>query len=338
MSIADAVNSIPAGTVTFLATGVDSSTLLWELRPDAVPAAIARHHELIDSAVRRHGAVRWSRTGDGAGVLAEFRSGGHAVAAALAVQRGLAAEQWPDGLPVRVRIGVCSADGSGGDGRDRTAAIAHRCLRLRDVAHGGQTLLASATASLAADSLPEGGWLVDAGVHRLRDLSRPEHLFEFLHRDLAREFPPLRSLDVLPNNLPPQLTTFVGRGNEIAQIRRLLASHRLVTLVGPGGCGKTRLAAQVAADMADHWPDGVWWIDLSSVTDPALTAELAAAAMRVLVEPCRCWPRAGNCLAWPANWSGGCRHSGRARRRGCSLTGPRWCALISASKPIAMRS
>src|ERR1044071_5579026 len=222
MVIGDAQHAIPPGTVTFLATGVDSSTLLWELRPDAVPAAIARHHELIGSAVRRHGAVRWSRTGDGAGVLAEFRSSGHAVAAALAIHTGLAAEQWPDGLPVRVRIGVCSADTSGGDGRDRTAAIAHRCVRLRDVAHGGQTLLASAAASLAADSLPGGGWLVGRGVHRLRDLSRAEHLFEFLHRDLAREFPPLRSLDVLPNNLPPQLPTFVGRGTESARLRRRL--------------------------------------------------------------------------------------------------------------------
>jgi predicted ATPase/DNA-binding CsgD family transcriptional regulator len=136
-----------------------------------------------------------------------------------------------------------------------------------------------------AEALPPGAWLADAGVHRLRDLSRPEHLFEFLHPELPREFPPLRSLDVLPNNLPPQLTTFVGRGDELAQVRRLLGSHRLVTLGGSGGCGKTRLAAQVAADMADQWPDGVWWIDLGPVADPSLTAELTAATMRVLVEP-----------------------------------------------------
>jgi predicted ATPase/DNA-binding CsgD family transcriptional regulator len=273
------------GVVTLLATAVDSSTLLWELRPDAVPAAVARHYGLVDFAVRGHGAVRWTRTGDGAGVLAEFRSSAHAVAAALAIQRELGAEEWPDGLPVRVRIGLCTGEVQGSDGRDLTAAIAHRCLRLRDIAHGGQTLLASGTASLVADSLPADAWLVDAGVHRLRDLSRPEHLFEFRHRELAHEFPPLRSLDVLPNNLPPQLTTFVGREDELAQIRRLIASHRLVTLVGPGGCGKTRLAVQVAADIADQWPDGVWWIDLGPVVDPALTAELTAATVGVLVEP-----------------------------------------------------
>src|SRR6266702_1958917 len=216
MVIARTVHDALPATVTFLATGVDSSTLLGDLTLAAVPAALARHHELVGAGVREHGAARWARSGDGDGVLAEFTSSAHAVAAALAIQRALGAEEWPDGLPVRVRIGLCTGEDRSSDGRDRTAAIAQRCARLRDVAHGGQTLLSSATASLAAETLPAGAWLADLGVHRLR------------------------SLDALPNNLPPQLTSFVGRKDELAQIRRLLASHRLLTLAGAGGCGKTR--------------------------------------------------------------------------------------------------
>ncbi|HEV8652466.1 MAG TPA: hypothetical protein VG276_24535 [Actinomycetes bacterium] len=180
---------------------------------------------------------------------------------------------------------------------------------MRDVAHGGQTLLSAATAALATDALPAGARLVDLGVHRLRDLSRPERLFELRHAELAGEFPPPCSLDVLPNNLPIQLTSFVGRAEELRQVRELLAAQRLVTLAGAGGCGKTRLALQ-AAELADHWPDGVWWVDLGAVTDPDLVARLTASTLRVLLEPTS---RPLQALA------------SQVRGRGC------WCAWTPAS-------
>jgi predicted ATPase/DNA-binding CsgD family transcriptional regulator len=153
------------------------------------------------------------------------------------------------------------------------------------VAHGGQTLLSSVTAALVADALPPGAWIRDLGLQRLRDLSPAERVFELCHADLADDFPPLRSLDVLANNLPAQLTSFVGRGDELAAVEQLLGDHRLVTLTGSGGCGKTRLAVHAAARVAERWPDGVWWLDLGPVTDPARVAELAAATMKVMVEP-----------------------------------------------------
>jgi predicted ATPase/class 3 adenylate cyclase/DNA-binding CsgD family transcriptional regulator len=275
----------PSATATFLLTGVERSALLWELAPDAAAAAIARHDRLIDAAVAAHGGVRAGGNGGDDGVLAVFASTGEAVAAALAIQRSFAAERWPAGLTVRVRIGLYTGEIRGLQGRDHQGVAAHRAARVRDVAHGGQTLLSSATAALVADDLPEGAWLVDQGVHRLRDLSRPEHLFELRHRELAHDFPPLRSLDVLPNNLPAQLTSFVGRERELGEVQELLTGQRLVTLAGSGGCGKTRLALQAAAGLADRYPDGVWWVDLGSVTDPALVAELTASTLRVLVEP-----------------------------------------------------
>jgi predicted ATPase/DNA-binding CsgD family transcriptional regulator/class 3 adenylate cyclase len=270
------------GPVTLLSTGVERSVLLWEMAPNTAVAALARHYELIDAALAEHGAVRSGRTVDGDGVLAEFRTSYQAVAAALAVQRAFAAEEWPDGLPIRVRIGLYTTEVRD---PDRTGGALQRCTRLRDIAHGGQTLLSAATASLAADALPDRAWLADLGEHRLRDLSRPEHLYELRHPDLAHDFPQLRSLDMLPNNLPPQLTSFVGREDELADVKGLLAAQRLITLTGAGGCGKTRLALQLAAEVADRWPDGVWWIDLGPIADPALVAELAASTMRVLVEP-----------------------------------------------------
>jgi predicted ATPase/class 3 adenylate cyclase/DNA-binding CsgD family transcriptional regulator len=276
-----------AGTATFLLTGVERSALLWEMAPDAAAMAIARHDELIDAAVRAHGGVRAGGAGeDGSdSVLAVFSSTVDAVAAALAMQRGFAAEAWPYGLAIRLRIGVHTGEVREHASRDDTTVATQRCARLRDVAHGGQTLLSSATASLVADALPDGAWLVDLGVHRLRDLSRPEHLFEVRHGDLPHDSPPLRSLDVLPNNLPSQLTSFVGREGELVEVRRLLGGQRLVTLAGSGGCGKTRLAVQAAAELADRWPDGVWWVDLGPVTDPDLVARLTASTLRVLVEP-----------------------------------------------------
>jgi hypothetical protein len=157
--------------------------------------------------------------------------------------------------------------------------------RLREVAHPGQVVVSAGAASLLAGRLPEGSWLADLGVHRLRDLARPEHLFGLCHEDLEHDFPPVRSLDVLPNNLPIQLTSFVGRRGELGEVESRLTEHRILTLAGSGGCGKSRLAVQAAARLVDRWADGVWWVDLDAVTDPELVANAVAAAMRALVEP-----------------------------------------------------
>lgn len=272
----------PSGTITFLLAGVERSIPLWEMAPDAAAAAVDRCQELIGSVVMAHHGVRYCTGGEG--VLAMFRSASAAVAAALAVQRACAAQQWPEGLAIRPRIGVHTAEVRDAAPEDITTAT-QRCARLRDVAHGAQTLLSAATVALVAEAPPEESWFADHGLHRLRDLSRPEQLFELCHRDVPHEFPPPRSLDVLPNNLPAQLTSFIGRIDELVEVQKLLDERRLLTLAGAGGCGKTRLAVQSVAELADRWPDGVWWVDLGSVSDPSLVARLTASAVRALVEP-----------------------------------------------------
>ncbi|HEY3141469.1 MAG TPA: hypothetical protein VGJ86_10075, partial [Acidimicrobiales bacterium] len=277
---------LPLGTVTFLLTEVERSTWLWEMAPETAADAIARHHRLIEAAVADRGGSRPEDQGEGDNVVAVFGSAAEAAATAVDIQQALATEDWPEGLAVRVRIGLHTGEARLRDARTYSGAALHRCARLRDAAHGGQILLSSVTAALVTDALPAGTWLVDRGDHRLRDLSRPERVFELIH-DLGPDdaFPPLRSLDVLPNNLPAQLTSFVGRKAELDEVERLLAEQRLVTLTGSGGCGKTRLAVQAAASQTDHWPDGVWWIDLGPVSDPSLVAKLVASAMGVLIEP-----------------------------------------------------
>jgi predicted ATPase/DNA-binding CsgD family transcriptional regulator len=277
--------TLPTGTVTFLLTDVERSTALWETAPDDAELAIERQHELIVAAVVSHGGVQPEEQGEGDSLVAAFGSASDAVAAALDAQRALGAEAWPGGLATKVRMGIHTGEARLRDARNYRGVALHRCARLRDIAHGGQTILSSVTAAIVGDALPHGAWLDELGLYHLRDLSRPERVFELRHRDLAGGFPPLRSLDVLPNNLPLQLTSFVGRAGELAEVQRLLTTERLVTLTGAGGCGKTRLAVQAAADLADQWPHGVWWIDLGPVTDPALVAALTASTMRVLVEP-----------------------------------------------------
>jgi predicted ATPase/class 3 adenylate cyclase/DNA-binding CsgD family transcriptional regulator len=302
---------LPAGTATFLLTGLERPSR-WSDATSGAADVVARHRQLIDESVVTHGGARPDvpelrgtpdvrrrgdggpagrvardgvADGDGDGAVAVFASAADAVLAALDIQRAVAAEPWPNGLAPRVRIGLHTGEALLRDNRYYGGAAVDRCARLRDVAHGGQTLLSSVTADLVAEALPDGTGLRDLGPHRLRDLSRPERVFELRHADQPAELPPLRSLDGLANNLPIQLTSFVGRGDELAEVELLLSAERLVTLTGSGGCGKTRLAMQAAAELADRWPDGVWWVDLGPVTDPALAAELVASSIGVLVEP-----------------------------------------------------
>jgi predicted ATPase/class 3 adenylate cyclase/DNA-binding CsgD family transcriptional regulator len=271
--------SLPVGTVTFLLTDVEGSTRRWETAREPMAAAIARHYELLDGAIAAHNGVRPVEQGEGDSVVGAFSRASDAVAAALDAQRRLRAEDWPDGVTLAVRMAVHTGEAELRDEGNYFGPAVIRCARLRAVAAGGQVLVSSATADLVGDRLPEGASLADLGRHRLRDLGRPEHVFELRHADVAGDFGPLRSLDNLPNNLPLQLTSFVGRRTELRHLRELVDGTRLLAVTGAGGCGKTRLVLQLAADVLDHYPGGVWFVELASVNEPDRVAVTVAGAL-----------------------------------------------------------
>ena len=272
---------LPTGTITFLFTDIEGSTRGWEANGPRMGDAVARHYEILDAAIAAHGGVRPLEQGEGDSLVAVFAGAGDAVGAALDAQRDLAEEPWPDGMEIVVRMAVHT-----GEAQLRGALYVGtsliRCARLRELAHGGQVLVSTTTADLLADGLPDGAALLPLGVHRLRDLRQPQRVFQLAHPALRSHFPPLRSLDVLPNTLPAQLTSFVGRETELAELAGMVGEHRLVTLVGAGGCGKTRLAVQLAADVAERHPDGVWWVDLAPVSDPEDVGRTVMTALGLL--------------------------------------------------------
>jgi predicted ATPase/class 3 adenylate cyclase/DNA-binding CsgD family transcriptional regulator len=271
--------SLPVGTVTFLLTDIEGSTRGWESAPEAMGRAVGRHYELLDEVIGAHHGVRPVEQGEGDSVVAAFARASDAVAAALDAQRALVGEAWPEAAPLRVRMALHTGEAElRGEGNYFGPAVI-RCARLRAIAHGGQVLVSQPTADLVEGRLPEGAALVDLGSHRLKDLGRPEQVFELRHPDLPGGFGPLPSLDSLPNNLPVQLTTFVGRRKELREAAGLLASTRLLSLTGAGGCGKTRLALQLAADAAESYPGGVWLVELAPVADPGRVAASIAAAL-----------------------------------------------------------
>ncbi|MGO9489721.1 MAG: ATP-binding protein, partial [Solirubrobacteraceae bacterium] len=277
----DAGAIVPAGTVTFLLTDVERSTSLWEEQGEVMGPVMARSHDLATEAVQAHGGVLPEEQGEGDSAVGVFVRGSDAVACALDLQRALRAEPWPEGVELRVRVALHTGEAVLRDARNYTGPSIHRCARLRAIGHGGQTLLSRSTYELVADSLPDGVSMRDLGLHRLRDLARPEQVYQLCHVDLPEDFDALRSLSALPNNLPLQTSTFVGREAEIAEVRELLGRSRLLTLTGAGGCGKTRLALQVAAEVLDEHPNGVWWVDLAPISDPALVASEVAAALSI---------------------------------------------------------
>ena len=280
---------LPDGTVTFLFTDLEGSTRLWEEQPEAMRPAMAAHDAILRLAVLAHGGRVVKSTGDG--LHAAFARAADAVAAALETQRALVAEDWGTLGAQRVRVGVHAGVAELRDG-DYYGAAVNRAARVMSAAHGGQVLLSQSAASLIGDDLPDGISLRDLGPHRLRDLQRPESLFQLLHGELPDCFPTVRSLDALPNNLPPQLTSLVGRERELAEVKRLVGASRLVTLMGMGGAGKTRLALQTAADMVDEHADGVWFVDLAQVADAGLVSAAVLAAMGLRAPPGRTGPDA----------------------------------------------
>jgi predicted ATPase/class 3 adenylate cyclase len=271
---------LPTGTVTFVLSDVEGSTKLWEADPDGMEKALARHDAILVQAVSEHAGMLLRHKGEGDSTFAVFGRASDAAAAALAAQRALVAEPWPDGCTIRVRIAIHTGEAELRDG-DYYGQAVNRTARLRGIAHGGQTLVSQATADLIRDRVPEGGRLVDLGAHRLPDVSGAEVVFGLAHIDVVSQFPPLRSVDALPNNLPLQLTSFVGRDEELAELQDLVGAHRLVTLTGAAGCGKTRLALQVAREMLDAYHSGVWLVDLAPLADPDLVTQVVARTLGV---------------------------------------------------------
>ena len=278
---------LPLGTVTFMLTDVEGSTRLWESTPESMGAAVRRHFELLDEAVSRHGGVRPLDQGEGDSVMAAFTRASDALAAAFDIQRAFHSERWPEGASLRLRIALHTAEAQRRDEGNYFGQAVNRCARLRAIAHGGQVVLSRTARDLSLDRLPEHVELVDLGIHRLRDLGRPEHVFGLLHPDLPASFPPLSSLDTIPNNLPGELTSFVGRRAELAQIDDPLRRVRLLTLTGAGGSGKTRLALQAAADAIDRHPDGVWLVELARLEDHTLLPAAVIGALGLREMPGR---------------------------------------------------
>jgi class 3 adenylate cyclase len=275
------MTDMPRGTVTFLFTDIEGSTALWERDRAAMHAAVDRHLSLVRTDIDANGGVLFKAIGDA--VQAAFPTAPTALAAALGAQRALLAEDWGALGPLRVRMALHAGEAEPDARGDYLAAPLNRLSRLLAAGHGGQTLLTQAVQQLARGALPPGVELRDLGDHRLRDLLEPEHVYQLLHPDLPVDFPPLASLDTRPNNLPRQPTLFVGREQEIGEILALLRRDDvpLLTLTGPGGTGKTRLALQAAADLLDDVPDGVFFVPLAPLTDLALMPAAIAAALGI---------------------------------------------------------
>ena len=264
--------------LTFLFTDVEGSTRLWEQHPQQMQSALERHEVLLRSAIADVNGDVVKTTGDG--LMAVFGLPTAAVSAALSAQRALLGESWPARCAIRVRMGIHTGEAEARGG-DFFGPAVNRAARIMAVGHGGQILLSGATAVLLDGGLPATATLRDLGEHRLKDLGRPEHLFQLADRDLPSEFPPLATLDRRPNNLPTQASAFVGRDSVLHDLRERLddAAVRLVTLTGPGGTGKTRLALRAAADQIDRFTDGVFFVDLVTATDGDAVLALVAAAV-----------------------------------------------------------
>jgi predicted ATPase/class 3 adenylate cyclase len=278
------MTALPTGTVTFLFTDIEGSTRLLQELGERYVAVRDAHHAIIREAIAAGGGVEVSTEGDS--FFAVFPSPTGALGAVVAAQRGLAAHDWSPGPPVRVRMGLHTGEGVLG-GEDYVGMDVNRTARIAAAAHGGQVLVSRATHALVQHDAPEGVAFRDLGEHRLKDIPHPEHLLDVTIEGLPSDFPPPRTLDARPNNLPVPLTSFVGREDQIEDVRRLLAGTRLLTLTGAGGTGKSRLALEVAAAVLTDYRDGAFFVDLSAVTDPALVPSAVAKALGVAEVPGR---------------------------------------------------
>jgi predicted ATPase/class 3 adenylate cyclase/DNA-binding CsgD family transcriptional regulator len=272
---------LPTGTVTLLLADVENSTGLWESQPEQMTAAFARLDQALSTLLATYGGVRPVEQGEGDSFVVAFARASDAVACALELQRAPLA-------PISLRIGVHTGEVQLRDEGNYIGPTINKTARLRNLAHGGQTVLSGVTEALVADSLPADVWLTDLGTHELRGVARPERVAQLCHPDLRNEFPPLHvTKATAPQHLPTQLTDFIGRQTEIAELRQIIAGNRLVTLTGAGGCGKTRLGVQVAAQLVGEFPDGVWFVDLAPITNPVVVPLTVARTLGLPDQPGR---------------------------------------------------
>jgi len=270
-----------SGVATILFTDIEGSTRLWDQEPERMRPALARHDAIARSLIEENRGIVVKLTGDG--VYAAFADPFDAVAATLQLQLALADPEATNGVPLRVRCGLHTGTIERRD-NDYFGSEVNRGARIMSAAHGGQVILSQSVVDSMAGRLPADVTLRDLGSVRLRDLTRPEHVYQVLHPGLRRDFPALRSLEATPNNLPQQVSSFVGREGVLEQVGKLFETTRLLTLLGVGGLGKTRIALQVGADTLDKYPDGVWFIELAPLPDPRLVAQEVASALGVVEE------------------------------------------------------
>lgn len=271
----------PTGTITFLFSDIEGSTKKWERQPDAMRVALATHDHLLRQVFESCGGYVFKTIGDAFCVA--FDTPQDALAGALESQRAIRNADWGPIGELRVRMALHTGAAEDRDG-DYFGQTLNRVARILSTAHGGQVLLSLPTQELVRDHLPQGVQLRHMGEHRLKDLARAEHLYQLVAPDLPSEFAGLRSLESVANNLPVQLTSFIGREREMAEVIRLLGSTRLLTLTGMGGTGKTRLSLQAAADVLDTYPDGVWFVEFATIVDGALVPETVAAVFNLRQE------------------------------------------------------
>ncbi|HJS19691.1 MAG TPA: adenylate/guanylate cyclase domain-containing protein, partial [Anaerolineales bacterium] len=271
--------TLPSGTVTFLFTDIEGSTRLAQQHPDQMPALLARHNEILTRTIQAHQGTVFQVVGDA--ICASFSSANDALEAALEAQRQLQEEAWRP-APIKVRMGIHTGTVYlNGDNEYSGYATLALSQRVTNAGHGGQILLSSAARELVRDSPPKDAELVDLGERRLKDLLRPEHLYQLNASGLPSTFPPLKTLDSFPNNLPTQLTSFIGREREITEVKQELHERRLVTLTGSGGTGKTRLSLQVAAELLGQFPHGIWFVELAPLADPELIPQTILASIGI---------------------------------------------------------
>jgi class 3 adenylate cyclase len=266
------------GVTTLLFTDIEGSTRLWEQEAASMSQALADHDALSRMAVERNRGIIVKMTGDG--MYAAFEDALDALNAALALQQALNDPTATNGISFQVRYGLQLGVVERRDD-DLFGSPVNRAARIMKAAHGGQILLSQAVADNVGTRLPSRASLRDLGGARLRDLATTEHLYQLVHPALRQIFPALRSLEATPNNLPQQVTSFIGRDSELADIKKLLDGTHLLTLLGMGGLGKTRLSLQIAADVLEKYPDGVWFVDLAPIKDPSLVPNAVAQVLGV---------------------------------------------------------
>jgi predicted ATPase/class 3 adenylate cyclase len=275
------MNGHPTGTVTFLFTDIEGSTKLAREFPEMWETVRSRHHQILREAIGSNNGFVFQIIGDA--FCAAFHKAGEALKAALEAQQRLQTETWGDCV-IRVRMGIHTGEAEHGDGEYQGYLTLSLVQRIVSAGHGGQILVSNTTENLLRGQLPKDASLRDMGKHQFKDVPYPVRVFQVLAPDLQEEFPPLRVLNVAPNNLPTQLTSFIGREKELTDVKRLLANTHLLTLIGPGGTGKTRLSLQVASEVLPSYPHGVWLIELAPISDPSLVPAAALAALDLPAE------------------------------------------------------